>query len=453
MSAGYQAFASFIAQQPAAVERPRQPLIASPFGTIHAATFTFPHPIGSDIPDPKGYRLASLDPGEADITGSVPDRALLDRWDAVAIPSFPIINRAAKGDRLSSVSVPHEVAPVVQSEPAVKSEVLAKSDRLVPVHREQMASAPQAETDPPQEPAAASETGDADASVPVAIVVPPSNTRLDTVARAESEASQDDWVMPAPAGSVNATIRTARLYFGVEADDAHAALEPWAPGEEPVLMTPPDAAPGEANAAPSGADKVDDAKTNAGETNAGETIAHKGQVTGAEQRPKSPAERLGLSDKTREKSEKCLADAIYFEARGEPVRGQMAVAQVVMNRVFSGYYPNSVCGVVYQNSNRHLACQFTFACDGIPDVVNEPEAWVRARQIARDTLDGKLWLNEIGKATHYHAYWVRPSWVHEMFKLNKIGVHTFYRPRNWGDGADAPVWGDAATTAEEAKKL
>jgi spore germination cell wall hydrolase CwlJ-like protein len=131
----------------------------------------------------------------------------------------------------------------------------------------------------------------------------------------------------------------------------------------------------------------------------------------------------------------------------------MAVAQVVMNRVFSGYYPNSVCGVVYQNADRHLACQFTFACDGIPDVVNEPEAWVRAKQIARDTLDGKLWLTEVGKATHYHAYWVRPSWVHEMFKLNKIGVHTFYRPRNWGDGSDAPVWGDAAKTAEEEKKL
>jgi len=162
---------------------------------------------------------------------------------------------------------------------------------------------------------------------------------------------------------------------------------------------------------------------------------------------------LKLAGAEREKSEKCLADAIYFEARGEPVRGQMAVAQVVMNRVFSGYYPNSVCGVVYQNAERHLACQFTFACDGVPEVVNEPEAWVRAKQIARDTLDGKLWLPEVGKATHYHAYWVRPWWVHEMRKLDKIGVHTFYRPRNWGNGAEAPAWGDAATTAEEAKKL
>jgi spore germination cell wall hydrolase CwlJ-like protein len=234
----------------------------------------------------------------------------------------------------------------------------------------------------------------------------------------------------------------------VETDDAHAALEPWAPGEDPILVTRPDSAPAEADGA-SGSNKVANANPNI----PAETIAAKGEVTGAEQRPKSPAERLGLTDKTREKSEKCLTDAIYFEARGESVRGQMAVAQVVMNRVFSGYYPNSVCGVVYQNADRHLACQFTFACDGIPDVVNEPEAWVRAKQIARDTLDGKLWLNEVGKATHYHAYWVRPSWVHEMFKLNKIGVHTFYRPRNWGDGSDAPIWGDAKKTAEEEKKL
>ena len=66
----------------------------------------------------------------------------------------------------------------------------------------------------------------------------------------------------------------------------------------------------------------------------------------------------------------------------KPVRGQIAVAQVVMNRVFSPFYPNDVCGVVYQNANRHNACQFTFACDGIPDVVTEPDAWERAKRIA-----------------------------------------------------------------------
>jgi len=179
-----------------------------------------------------------------------------------------------------------------------------------------------------------------------------------------------------------------------------------------------------------------------------ETVAPKGEVTDAAHGPKSPAERLGLVGAARARHEKCLADAIYFEARGESLRGQMAVAQVVMNRVFSGYYPNTVCGVVYQNAHRHLACQFTFACDGIAERISEPAAWARAKYLARDALDGKFWLNDVGKATHYHASWVHPWWVREMRRLDRIGVHTFYRPRNWGDGADAPTWGGA-----EAKTL
>jgi hypothetical protein len=119
-----------------------------------------------------------------------------------------------------------------------------------------------------------------------------------------------------------------------------------------------------------------------------------------------------------------------------------------MNRVFSGYYPHDVCGVVYQNAHRHLACQFTFACEG-KDLsrIDEPDMWEQAKSIAKDTLDGKIWLPEVGHATHYHAYWVHPSWVHEMTRLFKLGVHTFYRPRNWGDGDDEPVWGKTSATA------
>ena len=125
------------------------------------------------------------------------------------------------------------------------------------------------------------------------------------------------------------------------------------------------------------------------------------------------------------------------------MRGQIAVAQVVLNRAFSGNYPNTVCGVVYQNKHRHLACQFTFACDNIADVIREPDMWERAKKIAKAMLDGQLWLPEVDKSTHYHAYWVRPSWVSEMKRMYKFGVHTFYRPRTWGDGSDAPSWGNA----------
>ncbi len=236
----------------------------------------------------------------------------------------------------------------------------------------------------------------------------------------------------------------ARIYFGAAPlVNEREALRPYAPGEAPVVKSL--TASGDPDI------KLAALTPPSGEDKGGESIANKGEVTGADQRPKSPAERLGLTGKARAKAEKCLANAVYFEARGEPVRGQIAVAQVVMNRVFSPFYPDNVCGVVYQNANRHNACQFTFACDGIPDVVTEPDAWLRAQRIAHDMLDGKLWMPEVAKSTHYHAYWVHPDWVAEMRKIYNIGVHIFYRPRAWGDGADQPSWSDPRTTARETK--
>ena len=224
------------------------------------------------------------------------------------------------------------------------------------------------------------------------------------------------------------TERNERLYFGVTAMGLRGALQQWQPGAEPIAVLPPTDPHFKVAALPPGA----------------ESGADDDAVSGKDEASvfKSPAERLSLEGKPLAKAEKCLADAVYFEARGEPVRGQMAVAQVVMNRVFSGRYPNNVCGVVYQNANRHLACQFTFACEGKNlSRIDEPEMWAQAKRIAKDTLDGKIWLAEVGHATHYHAYWVHPSWVHEMARVYKLGVHTFYRPRAWGDGSDDPIWG------------
>src|SRR5262249_39291728 len=143
--------------------------------------------------------------------------------------------------------------------------------------------------------------------------------------------------------------------------DAVAPIQPWPMDEEVQIIAPPANDPDiKASAvAPAAADP----KAASPASSAGETVAPKGEVTGAGKRPRTPAERLGLNVKQRAKAEKCLADAVYFESRGEVKRGQIAVAQVVMNRVFSGFYPNNVCGVVYQNAHRKLACQFTFACD------------------------------------------------------------------------------------------
>ena len=167
--------------------------------------------------------------------------------------------------------------------------------------------------------------------------------------------------------------------------------------------------------------------------------------------PPSPAQRLKLDGKERERAERCLANAVYFEARSEPFRGQVAVTQVLLNRVFSPFYPNDICSVVYQNAKRHLACQFTFACDGQRDVITERGAWARARRVAQKTLDGQLYVTAVGTSTHYHAVYVHPNWTREMRKMVREGVHNFYRPIAWGSGANLPVWTRAAVAARKKK--
>jgi hypothetical protein len=131
----------------------------------------------------------------------------------------------------------------------------------------------------------------------------------------------------------------------------------------------------------------------------------------------------------------CMATAIYFEARGESYRGQVGVGQVVMNRVGHKLYPNTICGVVYQNQSKRNACQFSFACDGIPEKVNEQKAWDQAMQIAKDVISGKEYLADVGYSTHYHATYVYPHWAPRMKKNTKIGMHVFYQfKRGWKFG-------------------
>ena len=125
----------------------------------------------------------------------------------------------------------------------------------------------------------------------------------------------------------------------------------------------------------------------------------------------------------------CLAQAVYFEARSEPEEGQAAVAQVILNRVKSGLYPSSVCGVVFQNRQRYKACQFTFTCEGKSLRVTDHESWGTASRIAKEVLEGKTYLAEVGAATHYHANYVRPSWARRLKKMDVIGRHIFYKLR------------------------
>ncbi len=130
--------------------------------------------------------------------------------------------------------------------------------------------------------------------------------------------------------------------------------------------------------------------------------------------------------------QKCLANAIYFEARGESLRGQAAVAQVVLNRVRNPAYPSTICGVVYQNQDWKNRCQFSFACDGIKDRITNQVNYRVAEQVAMAVTAGKIFLPEVASSTHYYATYVSPRWAKTMQQMKKIGLHIFYRTYGGG---------------------
>ena len=434
---GYQDIASLLARQPGVAERWQKRVFSPTVSTIQVATFSFGRPIGTALPRTAAYLLASLETQGNDIVGAVTRNPLMKSPPRYQAADFPQVNRTLKGDRLAIVA-PEEVKPE-SVEPS-----LDDPSTSIPVIRGEKTAAVPVPLD--------SELADALNAPPLSQYDISMSLEAEPLDDLKGPAIAHDAATAASISPDGFSVKTASLYFGASSlGVAGETLQRWQPGEEPTVVLPgaPDPDMKATAVLP-----VDPAVV----PHEGESVAGKGQVnsqvnTDHRTHMKTPAERLGLEGHAREKQEKCLAEAVYFEARGEAVRGQIAVAQVVMNRVFSGFYPTTVCGVVYQNANRRLACQFTFACDGIPDVVREPDMWVRARKIAKATLDGQLWLPEVAKSTHYHAYWVHPSWVHEMKKLYRTGVHTFYRPRAWGDGSDAPSWGTPAQTAEISAKL
>lgn len=146
----------------------------------------------------------------------------------------------------------------------------------------------------------------------------------------------------------------------------------------------------------------------------------------------APPFLASLSTDDGRRAQDCLTAAIYYEARSEPVDGQRAVAQVVLNRVRDRAFPASVCGVVYQHSAR--VCQFTFACDGSTGHPIEPRAWALASALAAAALDGSVYA-PIGAATHYHTNAILPWWASSLARVGEVGSHIFYR---WRSGlADA----------------
>ncbi|MCC6948140.1 MAG: cell wall hydrolase [Bradyrhizobiaceae bacterium] len=322
----------------------------------------------------------------------------------IAIPRLPLPDHF----EVLTASLPDAGGSAIELETPLASgpEVVrsGKGDRIVPAPKMTVRTMEPKKLAPEPAAAGASAADAVDTGLSVIDVEPFAETSdfLGTIARD---------INPVPPSG--ALVRLSRFYFGADANE----LPPLA--FEHVLPSP--------------VERLRFVALSDGSVDLSTSVVRKGVVTGDEATPKSPAERLGLAGLKRAKAEKCLADAIYFESRGEVERGQVAVAQVVINRVFSGYYPEDVCETVYQNAHRYLACQFTFACEGKKLIVNDQAAWTRATRISRDMLDGKLWLNEVGKATHYHANWVRPAWVREMRTIQRIGVHTFYRPRKWDE--------------------
>ena len=130
----------------------------------------------------------------------------------------------------------------------------------------------------------------------------------------------------------------------------------------------------------------------------------------------------------------CMTAAIYYEAAWESVDGQRAVAQVVLNRMRHPAFPKTVCGVVFQGSNRATGCQFSFTCDGAMNRQPQEAAWLGARSVAQAALNGYV-MKKVGTATHYHANYVAAYWSPSLVKVGTIGAHIFYR---WTGGSGLP---------------
>lgn len=145
-------------------------------------------------------------------------------------------------------------------------------------------------------------------------------------------------------------------------------------------------------------------------------------------RPDTPAAafKLKTDASNGERALECMTQAVYYEAASEGASGQRAVAQIVLNRMRHPGYPASVCGVIYQGSEKSMGCQFTFTCDGSLARIPVASLWKQARRIASEALAGKVFA-PVGHATHYHADYVLPYWADSLDKSIQIGRHIFYR--------------------------
>ena len=146
--------------------------------------------------------------------------------------------------------------------------------------------------------------------------------------------------------------------------------------------------------------------------------------------PAARAFRLSGAADSQARAVDCLAAAVYYEA-GDDAVGQRAVAQVIINRMRHPAFPKTICGVVFQGSERSTGCQFTFTCDGaMLRYTPSPAAWQRARDVAQLALGGSVY-RAVGHATHYHTNWVVPYWSSSLEKITAVDTHLFFRWAGW----------------------
>jgi hypothetical protein len=307
---GYQDIASLLARQPGVAER-WQTRVFSAASNIQLATYSFGRPIGTSTPHPASFVLASLNNQGIDITGSVTRNPIVVTPPRYQAADFPKVDRTLKGDRLiiAPPQTPADAAPSLENPATSNASVRgAKTAAAAPP----VAKAP---LDPElQEALSAPPLAQYDVSMSL------ESQPLDDL-KAAPDASP--LALEAAPSRDGFSVKTASLFFGSASLGAPAEnIERWQPGEEPSIVMPrlPDPDMKVMASLP----PVADESAKLGES--GESVAPKGEVNSDNQQAKTPAERLGLLDeKSRAKSEKCLAEAVYFEARGEAVRGQIAV--------------------------------------------------------------------------------------------------------------------------------
>ena len=224
-------------------------------------------------------------------------------------------------------------------------------------------------------------------------------------------------LIPQEEAPMNAGASAAVFLVSPPLADAQTAPEPAAQAEKTVSAS-----------TDAGATAVSPAGQQTQGKSAWADLVRLASVKGGDGEEKTATIFGGLTEQEfRVRELRCMATAIYFEARDEPLRGQIAVAQVIMTRVRSEYYPKTICGVVYQGQWNRNACQFSFACDGKTDAPNEKKEWATALDVARQVISGKVFLTDVADATHYHATYVHPHWIKMVKRVAQVGGHVFYK--------------------------